>query len=172
MSTYSFYDASISLTQEAVESLKSILKKGSEAPNAASLPEARIFEDMLPLAFQVHFATDLAQKLVARASGTEPLTFENNLKTFDEFFDRIDKTLEVLAKADKDVVNKRVDEIVTFGMGPTREGKLPTRHYLSGFILPNLFFHITTAYNIMRKEGVPLGKMEYLAPFINKHMSV
>ncbi|KAG6018513.1 hypothetical protein E4U19_001300 [Claviceps sp. Clav32 group G5] len=171
MSTYSFYDASIPLTQEAVESLKSILKKGSEAPNAASLPEARIFEDMLPLSFQVHFATDLAQKLVARASGTEPLTFENNLKTFDEFFDRIDKTLEVLAKADKDVINKRVDEIVTFGMGP-KEGKLPTRHYLSGFILPNLFFHITTAYNIMRKEGVSLGKMEYLTPFINKHMSV
>ncbi|KAG5919526.1 hypothetical protein E4U61_000795 [Claviceps capensis] len=172
MSTYSFYDASISLTQEAVESLKSILKKGAEAPNAASLPEARIFEDMLPLSFQVHFTTDLAQKLVARTSGTEPLTFENNLKTFDEFFDRIDKTLEVLAKADKDVVNKRVDEIVTFGMGPTKEGKLPIRHYLSGFILPNLFFHIITAYNIMRKEGVPLGKLEYLAPFLNKHMSL
>ncbi|KAG5949088.1 hypothetical protein E4U60_007690 [Claviceps pazoutovae] len=172
MSTYSFYDASISLTQEAVESLKSILKKGAEAPNAASLPEARIFEDMLPLSFQVHFTTDLAQKLVARASGTEPLTFENNLKTFDEFFDRIDKTLEVLAKADKDVVNKRVDEIVTFGLGPAREGKLPIRHYLSGFILPNLFFHITTAYNIMRKEGVPLGKLVYLAPFLNKHMSL
>ncbi|KAG6016823.1 hypothetical protein E4U43_003040 [Claviceps pusilla] len=170
MSTYSFYDASIPLTIEAVEGLKAVLKKGSEAPNAASLPEARIIEDMLPLSFQVHFASDIAQKLVARATGTEPITFENNLKTFDEFFQRLDKVLDVLAKADKEVINKRVDETVTIGLGPGKEGKLLTRNYLSGYVLPNLFFHVTTAYNILRKEGVPLGKRDYLSPFMEKHL--
>ncbi|KAG6010587.1 hypothetical protein E4U21_005940 [Claviceps maximensis] len=170
MSTYSFYDASIPLAKEAIEALQVVLKKGSEAPNAASLPDARLVEDMLPLSFQVHFATDIAQKLVARASGTEPLTFENNLKTFDEFFARIEKVLDILAKVDKEVVNKRVDETVTIGLGPGKEGKLLNRNYLSGYVIPNLFFHVTTAYNIMRKEGVVLGKLDYLTPFIAKHL--
>ncbi|KAG5944934.1 hypothetical protein E4U53_006790 [Claviceps sorghi] len=172
MSTYSFYDASIPLTKEALEALKAVLKKGSEAPNAASLPEARLIQDMLPLSFQVHFVTDLAQKLVARATGTEPLTFENNLQTFDEFFQRIDKVQDILAKADKEIINKRVDETVTIGLGPGKEGQMVIRNYLSGFILPNLFFHVTTAYNIMRKEGVPLGKMDYLTPFLTKHVDL
>ncbi|KAG6021859.1 hypothetical protein E4U41_002379 [Claviceps citrina] len=170
MSTYSFYDASVPLVKEALESLQAILKKGSEAPNAASLPDARIIEDMLPLSFQVHFVTDIAQKLVARASASEPLTFENNLKTFDDFFQRIETVLEVLAKADKEVINKRVDETITVGLGPGKEGTMLTRNYLSGWVIPNLFFHVATAYNIMRKEGVPLGKLDYLTPFLTKHL--
>lgn len=170
MSTYSFYDASIPLAQESLEALDAILKKGSEAPNAASLPEARIFEDMLPLSFQVHFVTDIAQKLVARASGTEPLGLENNLGSFDDFFRRIETVRRVLAGADRHVINGRVDETVTIGLGPGKEGRMLARNYLSGYVIPNMFFHVATAYNIMRKEGVALGKMDYLGPFISKHV--
>ncbi|GAO20008.1 uncharacterized protein UV8b_05218 [Ustilaginoidea virens] len=171
MSTYTFYDASIPIIREAVESLEAILKKGEQAPNAASFPEARIYEDMLPLSFQVHFSTDLALKFIARASGTEPLSTENNFKTFADFYKRIDQTKEALANADKDLINKRVDETITIGLGP-KNGSLLVRNYLSGYVLPNIFFHITTAYNIMRKEGVPLGKMDFITPFLTKHLTM
>ncbi|KAK2593648.1 hypothetical protein QQS21_008652 [Conoideocrella luteorostrata] len=171
MSAYNFYDASIPLITEALDGLVAILKKGEQAPNAASLPEARIYEDMLPLSFQVHFTTDLAQKLAARSTGTEPLSLEGNLKTFPEFYQRIEQVQQILAKVDKDTVNKRVNESITIGLGPGKTGEMVTRNYLSGYIIPNVFFHVTTAYNIMRKEGVPLGKMDFLSPFITKHVA-
>ncbi|KAG5971523.1 hypothetical protein E4U55_001216 [Claviceps digitariae] len=170
MSSFTFYDSSIPMFKEIIESLQVILKKGSEAPNAASLPEARIIEDMLPLSVQVHFVTDFIQKFVARASGTEPLDFEKNLKTFDDFFQRIKKVEDILAKADKELINKRVDEDVPLGLGPDKDAKMLLRNFLSGVVIPNVFFHLITAYDIMRKEGVPLGKMDFLSPFLSKHL--
>ncbi|TWU78294.1 hypothetical protein ED733_008366 [Metarhizium rileyi] len=167
--SFTLYESSIGAAKDVLTSLKAILKKAESAPNAATLPDARIHEDMLPLSFQVHFVTDIAQKTMARTTGVEPQKLEANLKTFDDFFRRIDQAEELLAKADKDVVNKRIDEAVPLGLGPGKTTELPSHAYVSGYAIPNLFFHLVTAYDILRKEGISLGKTDYLSPFIGKH---
>ncbi|KND86825.1 hypothetical protein TOPH_08561 [Tolypocladium ophioglossoides CBS 100239] len=168
--SYSLYDASIALAHNAVRSLSAILKKGEAAPNAASLPEASIHPDMKPLSFQVHLVTDVAQKLQARLMGTEPATLENNLKTFADFHARIAQVEELLAKADRDTINKRAAENVPLALGPDKTVQIPGMAYASGFGVPNVFFHLTTAYDILRKEGVPLGKMDYLLSFVGEYI--
>ncbi|KAJ6441051.1 helix-turn-helix domain-containing protein [Purpureocillium lavendulum] len=168
--SYAIYDASIVLAKDALASLSAVLKKGEEHADAASLPEARIFSDMLPLAFQVHMVTDISSKVYARLSGVEPKALENNMKTFADFNARIAEVQDILAKADEKAINARVAETVTIGLGPGKSGSMSGAGYVNGYVIPNIFFHLTTAYDILRKEGVPLGKMDYLTPFIGKHI--
>lgn len=169
--SYTLYDSSVVLAKNAVESLSGILQKAAAHENASSLPSATLYEDMLPLGFQVFMVTDTAQKLVARTSGTEPLQLENNLTTFEAMQARIDQVLEVLNKADKDIINSRVDEMVTIGLGPGKSADVKVREFVGGYAMPNIFFHVSTAYAILRKEGVPLGKMDFLNAFFGKYIS-
>ncbi|PNY25839.1 Uncharacterized protein TCAP_04200 [Tolypocladium capitatum] len=168
--SYSFYDGSILLTQNALKCLSDILKKGEATPNAASLPEASLHPDMKPLSFQVHIVTDVAQKIHARLTGNEPATLENNLKTFADFRARIEQIEQQLAGADKDTINRHAGEIVPLGLGGGKTVDMSGAAYVSGYGVPNIFFHLSMAYGIMRKEGVPLGKMDYLVPFIGQYI--
>ncbi|KZZ92492.1 hypothetical protein AAL_06118 [Moelleriella libera RCEF 2490] len=172
MADYTLYDATVPLLKDILSGLEGILKKGEQTPNAASLPEARIFDDMKPLNFQVIFVTDLCLKWVARATGVDPPTVDRDVNTFAGFYKLIEQARESLDKADKDTINKRVNETVIIGLGPGKDGKMLLRNYWSGYVAPNVFFHVTTAYNIMRKEGIPLGKMDYLSYFIEKHTEI
>ncbi|PFH62594.1 hypothetical protein XA68_12846 [Ophiocordyceps unilateralis] len=167
---YTLYDASIALTRDALASLSAVLKKAEGSANAAKLPEARLAEDMLPLSFQVHVLTDLSQKLYHRLAAQEPLKWENSLKDYSEMQGRIAQTEELLSKATKDEVNKHDGDTVTVGLGPGKNAPMSTTAYVNGYILPNVFFHLTAAYAILRKEGVPLGKMDYLTPFLSKYV--
>ncbi|PHH77522.1 hypothetical protein CDD82_3477 [Ophiocordyceps australis] len=167
---YGLYDTSVVIPRDALKSLSAILKKAEAAPNAASLPEARIHPDMLPLTFQVYTVTDIAQKMVSRVSGREPVLLERDLKTFADMHARIHQVLELLADADKDAINKRVDDIVPFNLGPTKMAQAPAGAFVNGYGLPNLFFHLVTAYDILRKEGIVLGKMDYLTSFMTNIM--
>ncbi|PHH91527.1 hypothetical protein CDD83_130 [Cordyceps sp. RAO-2017] len=169
--SYTLYDATIVMVQHCVESVKCILQKGEAAPNAASLLEARIHEDMLPLSFQVHMVTSLSEKVLANLLGREPMKLENNFKTFDDMYKRIAVVSEVLAKADRDTINGRDGQTVKFDMGP-KAVEISTLGYVNGVVLPNILFHLTTAYDILRKEGVPLGKMDYLRPFFGKYVDM
>ncbi|OPB36508.1 hypothetical protein A0O28_0055870 [Trichoderma guizhouense] len=169
--SYSLYDASIPLAKSALKSLTNILKLGEASPNAATLLAARIHPDMLPLVFQVKMVTDTSTKIVARLTGAEPHAWEGEVETFTDCYARIAKAEEILATADKDVINKRQDELVTLGMGSAGTFEMPGSHYLNGYALPNVFFHLSTAYNIMRKEGVPLGKQAYLESFIGQYLN-
>jgi hypothetical protein len=167
--TYSLYDASIPLVQDSLAALSAIIKKGEAAPNAATLPEARIYQDMFPLKFQVHAITDFSQKMLARLTGTEPIVLQNNLETFADFHARIAQVQDIIATANKDLINKRAAEIVPLVVVPGTETTLPSAAYVTSYGLPNIFFHLTTAYDIMRKEGVPLGKRDYLHPFLAQY---
>lgn len=166
--SYTLYDASIAVTQNILQSLTDVLKIGEASSQAANLPEARIHPDMLPLTFQVHFLSDLAQKLAARTQGQEPQQLENNLKTFDDMYKRIAMAQELVNKADKETINSRVGETVNVGMGKGKTVPMSSGEYVNAYAMPNLFFHATTAYNILRKEGVDVGKMNYLTPFLGK----
>ncbi|TQV92954.1 hypothetical protein V2A60_003727 [Cordyceps javanica] len=168
----SFYDVSIGQALEVLDSLSAILKKAEAAPNAAALPEARIHEDMFPLAFQIFIVTDLGIKLASRLTGQEPPTMDNNLKSFADFHARIAESRAALEKVSKETVNTRAGEAVSVGLGPGKTAQMTGLTYNAGYVTPNLYFHLATAYNILRKEGVPLGKMDYLTSFLGKHVAL
>lgn len=163
--SYSLYDAAIPMARNALKSLSNILKKGEAAPNGASLLAASIHPDMLPLTFQVTIIADSSTKVVARLQGIEPHAWEGKVETYADCFSRIAKAEEILDAADKDLINQRQNETVPLGLGSRGTVQIPGSNYVNGYFLPNIFFHLATAYDILRKEGVPLGKTDYLEPF-------
>ncbi|KAF5020844.1 hypothetical protein F66182_7099 [Fusarium sp. NRRL 66182] len=170
--SYTLSDAAVVQTRDILNSLSAILKKAESHPKASTLPQAKLAEDMLDLSFQVHFLTDLAQKIIARTSGAAPLELSmDNCSTFEAYHARIAQVLEVVDKADRDVIDKRVGETTTMGIGPGMgEMEIKTRDYVAGYSVPNLFFHLMTAYSILRKEGVDIGKRDYIDSFMSRYI--
>ncbi|QPC80019.1 hypothetical protein HYE68_010771 [Fusarium pseudograminearum] len=169
--SYTLYDAAILHTKEALQSLSAILKKASTHANASSFPQAKLAPDMLDLNFQVFFMTDTAQKIVARTTGVEPLTLSrDDCSNFEQYQARIAQVLEIVEKADKATVEKRAGETVTIGLGPGKSADMKSRDFVQGYAIPNIFFHLTTAYAILRKEGVEIGKQDYIGPFIGQYL--
>ncbi|KAH7159596.1 hypothetical protein B0J13DRAFT_519052 [Dactylonectria estremocensis] len=169
--SYSLYDASIVQAQDGLNALKAIIAKAEAHTDNASLAGAKLIDDMLPFSFQVSMATDVAQKLAARGTGTEPLNLDRNFENFAAMQARCDQVLEILSKVDRDTFNGRQDVEVTIGLGPGKEATVQLKQYVAGYVLPNLYFHITTAYAVLRKEGVDIGKQTYLTPFMGKYLS-
>lgn len=170
MSAFSFYTASIARSTKALNALTAVLKKGQAAKNAETLPSARIHDDMLPLTMQVFIACAHVTKLVGRATGVELPHPDNNITSFDDMFACIAATEALLAGADVDTVNKRADEMVPFNTGPDELANLSVATLAEDYYLPNVFFHVVTAYDILRKEGVSLGKADYEDAFMAKHI--
>lgn len=167
--SYTPYDDSFPVVQDALRSMTRILKKAEERPNAADLPKARLYADMHPLTFQVQMCGQISVRLVARLSGTQVVDFEGELVTFADMFDRIDKAQEHLAKVDRDFINSRADEKIMVGIVEGRRAPVVGNAVIFGYILPTIFFHLTTAYAILRKEGVPLGKSDYIDGFGDRY---
>lgn len=169
----SLYTFSVGQAKSALASLEAILKKGAASPNAASLPQANLGGDMLPLRFQVQVVTDTASKMVARLSGKEPTSFpygDDALLTFDDFFKRIDEAKAIVDAADEATINAGAAKAVTVGMGPGVNVDMEGQQYVLGYSIPNIYFHTVTAYGILRKEGIELGKGDYLTSFIGPYM--
>lgn len=165
----SMYDASIPVFQRALGNLDALLRKGEEHAAAAGLDlaelaAARLAPDMFPLTGQIQSACDSAKFAAARLTGTQAPSFPDTETTFEELHQRIAATLDYLASVDPaGFAGSETREIVQ----KSRRGE---RHfvgssYLLTFALPNFFFHVTTAYNILRHKGVPVGKMDYLGAF-------
>ena len=146
--------------------LSEVLRKGEAhalerniAPSV--LLTARLFPDMLPLTRQVQLAVDTAKRTVARLAAIEPSSSDNNETTFGELQSRINNTSEFIKAHAADTLTKSAERIIEFKMGQNT-ASLPINLYIERFALPNFYFHLTTAYNIMRHNGVVLGKMDYL----------
>lgn len=162
------YDTSVAPLKRALTNLSSILKKGEEyADNLkieyAVLLNARLFPDMFPLTRQVQIATDMSKGGIARLAGVEIPKYEDIETTFEQLQARIAKTIVFLesikleqfegAESKEIVINVRKVDIQFTGQA-----------YLLTWVLPNVYFHVTTAYNILRHNGVPLGKPDFLGP--------
>ena len=160
------YDSSISVAQSALKSLAHLLEVGEQQSNAGDLPAASIHPDMLPLTFQVQMATETAMKLVAFLSSTEPPRFENKLVTFSDMYARIERAQGVLASASRSLINGRIGEMILLPSASSSE-RAPFSGYalIYGYSLPTIYFHVSIAYGILRKEGVPLKKGDYLDSF-------
>jgi hypothetical protein len=122
---------------------------------------ARLFPDMFPLTGQVQAACDTAKRATARLVGAEPPRFEDNEVTFDELHDRIRRTSAYVESHAADGFPGEEDRKIEMKTGSTVISLTP-REYLTRFALPNFYFHITTAYDILRHNGVVLGKRDYL----------
>lgn len=160
------YDATIPPLSRTLNNLAHLLKKGEEHAEAkgfepAVLFNARLFPDMYPLSRQVQIATDMSKGAAARLAGVEIPSYEDDETTFADLQARIVKTLTFL-------------ESVTpaqFARAETRQIELMVRKakmeftgqdYLLKWVMPNVYFHVTTAYNILRHNGVELGKPDFL----------
>jgi hypothetical protein len=163
--TNTLYDGTIVVCQGILKSLSHFLHQAEERPNASVLLEARLIEDMYPLTDQVRLATQFSENLAARLTGREPVVFEGSPVTYAKCHERIDTVLKVLNEADKSVVNQYGDVLTPTQIRPGKSVESSGATYAHSIALPNIFFHLTTAYGILRKEGVPLGKRDYYAGF-------
>jgi hypothetical protein len=157
---YDIYDASIPPLVHMLGGLVTILSKG-EAHGGIDPGEARLAPDMLPLKNQVYIATDGAKGCGARLAGVEIPKYEDTETTFAELKARVAKTIAFLKGLDrKAFAGAESKEIVLKFPNVTLEYNGAT--YVGNFVLPNTYFHITTAYGILRNKGVALGKGDYL----------
>lgn len=157
----SMSQASMPLFVRALRNLSEILKKGEAHADAASLPEARLYPDMLTLAGQIQRASDAAKACAARLSGTDAPSFPDTEKTFAELQARIQKTLDYIRSVPASSIDGSEEREIAFKAGKN-EYKFTGVQYLQGFAIPNFFFHVTVAYAILRHKGVEVGKMDFL----------
>jgi hypothetical protein len=154
--------------QNMLRNLAHLLEKGEANAqarkfDASVLANARLAPDMLPLTRQVLIACDAAKLAAARISGLEAPKFEDTETTFEELRARIRKTLDYLATVPADALDGTEDKEITFPVGRENKRTMTAQAYLTTWALPNFFFHVTTAYAILRHNGVDLGKADYLA---------
>jgi uncharacterized protein len=162
----SMYEASVPTFLHTLKSLKVILEKGlahAEAkkfdPNVLAV--SRLFPDMLPLTRQVQIASDAAKSAAARLAGIEPPKYEDTETTIPELIARIDKTIDYLQGFKAAQIDGSEERTINI---PTPRGTFtfPGLAFLRHWALPNFFFHVTTAYNLLRHNGVELGKADFL----------
>lgn len=169
---HTIYDSSILVCQGILGTLTHILKKAEEQSNAEHLlTTARLYEDMYPLTDQVRLATQYSENILARLTGREAVTFDRDLGSYSKCYERINLVLKSLKEADKDVVNAHAEVVAPTPFGPGNVVDMKSGVWVHSIALPNVYFHLTTAYGILRKEGVPLGKMDYYAGFAPIAMS-
>jgi len=162
---YSMYNASVPVLHRLLDNLEHILKTGEANAKERDLDpsiflNARLAPDMANLIKQVQFATSLIKNCAHRISATQPPVFEETEESFTDLYATIERARGEVSKCTADNVNAKEHSTFTVQLGPM-EREFSSLSYLSGFTLPNVYFHITTAYNILRQNGVPLGKMDF-----------
>jgi hypothetical protein len=110
----------------------------------------------------VQIATDMAKNGAARLAGVEPPKYEDNETTIEQLKARLKKTLDFVKTLDKAKIDASGEREITFPLGPNK-GHMKGSDYLNHFVLPNYYFHLTTAYAILRHCGVEIGKLDFLA---------
>ncbi|MGB6054306.1 MAG: DUF1993 domain-containing protein [Burkholderiaceae bacterium] len=166
----SMYAASVPLLKQLLRSLDAILGKAEAHArekniDPAVLLQARLYPDMLPLTKQVQIASDNAKGIAARLAGVDIPSFADTEQTFEELHARIAKTLDFLDSVKPDQVNGSEEREVVVYKGAPYEMRLQGQNYLIHFGLPNFLFHVTTAYDILRHNGVEIGKADFIGKF-------
>ena len=165
----SMYDASVPVFSRALGQLSHLLDKGLAHAQASGtdptlLVNARLAPDMFPLSGQIQSASDASKLGTARIAGITAPSFADNETSVPELQARMAKTLEFLESVDRSAIDSQVERSVTNKVRG-HELNFTAQRYLLQFALPNFFFHVTTAYAILRHSGVPVGKLDYLGQF-------
>lgn len=157
------YDLTVPAFTRGLTNLSNLLDKArAHAGDAAeALLSKRLIDDMHPLAKQVQIACDAAKLCVARLSGVEAPVMEDTETTIDQLKARIQATLAYLASVPRDAVDGQEGKDVVLKF-PGGEWPFKGIAYVVGFALPNFYFHLTTAYGLLRQAGVPVGKRDFI----------
>jgi uncharacterized protein len=160
------FDISIPHLTHYLRTLSTILKKAEAHCEAKKIDSAvllnfRLFPDMLPFTRQVQIACDFAKGCGARLAGVAVPSYEDTEKTFADLQARIAKTIDFLAGFTKEQLAGGASRNVSIKVAG-KEHTMTGTDYFSGFVVPNFYFHMTTAYNILRHNGVELGKGDFM----------
>ena len=157
-------------TAQAFRGLTNVLAKTKEHAAANEIEDinfldARLFPDMHEMKWQVQMITEFAVRGAARMSGVATddlpeLPMEG--ETFDALLTRIEECATKVAEADDATIDRNAEMVIEMPIGPEQTMTLDGKAYVQSFYLPNLFFHVTTAYNLARMQGVPVGKRDYM----------
>ncbi|KAK8054835.1 hypothetical protein PG993_000062 [Apiospora rasikravindrae] len=166
----SLYDVSIPVYTDITKTTQSILKKGEEhfkaqGKDTAELAKLRIAEDMLPLHTQVFIIVATGRKLIERVSGGSPVDTPMKEYSLAECHELLEAHLAELSKVDRGAVDPRATTEVPCKFGP-EEFKASARDYVFGYPIPTGYFHLNMVYALLRGQGVPLGKKDYMAEFM------
>jgi hypothetical protein len=161
--SFTIYDASAPVFAHALANIPAWLDKAlAEGKDEATLLETKLAPDMRPFAAQIQMASDSAKSAVARLAGIEAPSMPDTEASFAELKERCLKTIAFIESVDRSAFDGAEDREVVLkfpnGMGYSFTGS----SFLTGFALPNFFFHATTAYALLRAQGVTLGKPDFL----------
>lgn len=164
--TISMYQASVPVFSRMLNNLATVLEKGAAHAAAKKidptvLVNSRLYPDMFPLSKQIQIAADMAKGCVARLAGQEPPKYEDNEAAFPDLVARINKTVAYINTFKPGQIDGSEGKTITLQMrsGPLVFLGMP---YLLDFVYPNFYFHVTTAYDILRHSGVEVGKQDFL----------
>jgi uncharacterized protein len=167
--TLGMYSASVPVFVRGLENLADILAKGQsfvaeKGLNEQELVQARLIEDMLPLTRQIQIASDIVKFAAARLAGVDAPSMDDTEASFEELQARITKTISFLKSVDAAKLDGTEAKAISFS-NKGGDYSFNGRDYLFQFAYPNFFFHVTTAYDILRAKGVQIGKKDFLGVF-------
>lgn len=160
------YDLTVPAFIRGLRNLSALLDKGAayaaeKGIDPLILTQARLIEDMAPLTAQVQYASDGAKGAVIRIGALDPVPMADSEQSFADLQDRIAKTIAFLESVPRERIDGR-DDVEVVLKTPRGEFPFTGRSHALGFALPNFYFHVTTAYALLRQAGVPIGKLDYL----------
>jgi hypothetical protein len=168
--SHSLYAASVPVFRQLLDALAGVLEKAEAhalerriEPDA--LLQARLFPDMFPLARQIQLATDFAKGAGARLAGIESPRYEDGERTFTELQQRITRTVGFLDSLEQADIDAGAIRPITHGNGERARHFDTGAVYLTHFAMPQFCFHVTTAYAILRHNGVPIGKRDFIGSY-------
>ncbi len=164
------YETSVPVFKQMLGGLADVLAKAEAHAAArniepAALLQARLFPDMFALTRQVQIACDFAAGVCARLAGVEVPSYEASEQSFAELQARIAKTLDFIGGVSPGLLAEAASREIVLRPGTPKERRFAGQHYLLHYGLPQFFFHVTTAYDILRHNGVEVGKKDYMGAY-------
>ena len=168
--TLSMHAASVPVFQQMLTALSGVLDKAESFATERKIEpdamlQARLFPDMFPLARQVQIACDFASSVSARLAGEEVPAYEGGNQTFADLQQRIATTLAFIGGLDAARFEGSQDRELVLRPGTPKERRIGGQAYLLAYGLPQFFFHVTTAYDLVRHNGVVIGKKDYMGAY-------
>ena len=168
--TNSIYSTSIPVFTQLLGGLKDVLKKAEQHTtekkiDPTALLQARLFPDMFTLLRQVQVASDFAKSVSARLAGVDVPKLADDEQTFAHLEARIDTVLAFIQSLDTAAFDDAATREIITQAGTPKEKRFTGQSYLLNYGLPHFFFHVATAYNVLRHNGVPLVKGDYIGTY-------
>jgi hypothetical protein len=165
--TLTMRQSSLGAYETTMRAFLAILDKAAAHAEQAKFDPAvyaslRLRPNMMPFSRQVQSFCDQAKNSTARLAGVEAPRFEDSETTLGELKGRIEKTLTFLASVDAKAIEAGAEREIVFPIGPNMKAKMAGHDYLAHYVLPNYYFHLTTAYDLLRFAGVDIGKRDFL----------